>query len=92
MAEDITLEEKERRFDAALDKLQRTVEAGGDALDETLDDFLEAANYYRSDMRYQELLGSASDDSDPGSVEHWSCVSPKSRPRRKCCDSSCASD
>ena len=58
MAEDITLDEKERRFDEALDKLQRTVEAGGGVLNETLDEFLEAAENYRGDMRYKALLGS----------------------------------
>ncbi len=57
MAEDIALEEKERRFDAALDKLQRTVEAGGGVLNETLDEFLDAANDYRKDPRYKALLG-----------------------------------
>jgi hypothetical protein len=62
MAANISLEEKERRFDAALDKLQRTVEAGGGVLNETLDAFLEAANDYRSDMRYKALLGSAGQD------------------------------
>jgi len=31
MANDVTREEKERRFDEALDKLQRTLEAGGGA-------------------------------------------------------------
>jgi len=63
MAEDITLDEKLRRFNAALDKLQRTVEAGGGVLNETLDDFLEAAENYRSDVRYKALLGSAGNDS-----------------------------
>jgi hypothetical protein len=64
MADDITLEEKERRFDAALDKLQRTVDAGGGVLNETLEEFLEAADNYRSDTRYKAMFGSASNDSD----------------------------
>jgi hypothetical protein len=34
MADDISLEEKLRQFDVALDKLQRTVEAGGAVPDE----------------------------------------------------------
>ena len=34
MAKDITLDEKERRFDAALNKLQLTVEAGAGVPDE----------------------------------------------------------
>jgi hypothetical protein len=68
VVEDITLEEKERRFDTALDNLQRTVEAGGGVLNETLDEFLEAADDYRRDMRYKSLLGSASNDSDSNSA------------------------
>jgi hypothetical protein len=64
MAEDIGLEEKLRRFDGALDKLRRTVKAGAGVLHETLDEFLEAAHNYRSDMRYKAMLGSARHDSD----------------------------
>jgi hypothetical protein len=64
MAEDITLEEELQRFDAALDKLQRTVAAGGVVPDEIFDEFLEAAENYRSDMRYKALLGLGCDDSD----------------------------
>jgi hypothetical protein len=64
MADGISLEEKLQRFDAALDKLARTVEAGGGVLNETLDEFLEAAGKYRSDARYKALLGSATNDSD----------------------------
>jgi hypothetical protein len=59
MAEDITLEEKLRRFDAALDTLQRTVEAGGVVPDGTLEDFLEAAQAYRTEPDYRMRLGSA---------------------------------
>jgi hypothetical protein len=43
-AGDITLDEKERRCDAALDKFQRTVEEGGGALNETIDEFLGGAD------------------------------------------------
>jgi hypothetical protein len=64
MAEDITLEEKERRFDMALDKLQRTVDAGGVVLNETLDELLAAADDYRRDIQYKALLVSAGSDSD----------------------------
>jgi len=64
MAEDIGLEEKLRKFDGALDKLQRTVKGGAGVLHETLDEFLEAAHNYRSDMRYKAMLGSARHDSD----------------------------
>ncbi len=64
MARDITLDEKERRCDAALDKLQRTVEEGGGALNETIDEFLGGADDYRRDMRYKALLGSVSNDCD----------------------------
>ena len=46
MAEDISLEEKLRKFDVALDKLQRTVEAGGVVPGEILDEFLMAAENY----------------------------------------------
>jgi hypothetical protein len=58
MADDITLEEKLRRFDAALEKLQRMVEADSVVPDEVFNEFLMAAENYRSDMRYKELLGS----------------------------------
>jgi hypothetical protein len=64
MAEDITLKEKERRFDAALDQLQRTVEGGGVVPDEIVNEFLIAAQNHRSDTRYKALLGSAGKDSD----------------------------
>jgi hypothetical protein len=64
MAEDITLEEKERRFDTALDKLQQTVDASGSVLNEMLDVFLEAADNYRIDKRYKALLGSGGNDPD----------------------------
>jgi len=64
MANHITLAEKGRRFDEALEKLQRTVEAGDDVAGETLNEFLEAAENYRSDMRYKALLGPANSDSD----------------------------
>jgi hypothetical protein len=63
MAENITLEEKERRLDAALDKSQRTLEAGGGVLNGTLDEILEAANGYRSDKQYKALLGADGEDS-----------------------------
>lgn len=58
MAEDITLDEKLRKFDVALGKLQRTVEASGVVPDEIFNEFLMAADNYRSDMRYKALLGS----------------------------------
>lgn len=57
MAEDITLEEKARRLDATLDKLQRTMETGGGGLNETVDEFLAAAQEYRTDSNYRALLG-----------------------------------
>ena len=57
MAEDITLDEKFRRFDAALDELQRKVESGGAVPDETSAEFLAAAEDYRKDWRYKALLG-----------------------------------
>jgi len=56
MAEDITLEEKLRRFDAALDKLQRMVEADSFVPDQVFNEFLMAAESYRSDMRYEAQL------------------------------------
>jgi hypothetical protein len=68
MAEDITVDEKLRRFDAALDKLQQTVEAGAGVPDETFNEFLVAADNYRTDTRYKALLGSASNDSDSNSA------------------------
>ena len=70
MAEGTSLKEKERRFDAALARLQRTVEAGGSVLDETMDEFLAAANDYRRDMRYKALLGSAGAESVPCQMIH----------------------
>jgi|BogFormECP03_OM2_1039629.scaffolds.fasta_scaffold00177_6 hypothetical protein len=59
MAEDITLDEKLRRFDVALDLLQQTIEAGGVVPDEIFNEFLVAAENYRSDARYKALSGSA---------------------------------
>jgi hypothetical protein len=59
MADDISLEEKLRKFDVALDKLQRTVEAGGVVPDEIFSEFLMAAEEYRKDPEYRALLGSA---------------------------------
>jgi hypothetical protein len=50
MIEEITLEEKERRFNEALDRLQRTVDAGGGVSDETMAEFLAAADDYRKDL------------------------------------------
>ncbi|HWO35376.1 MAG TPA: hypothetical protein VNO32_41810 [Candidatus Acidoferrum sp.] len=64
MAEDITLDEKFRRLDAALDKLQRTIEAGGVVPDEIFSEFLTAAENCRSDVRYKALLESAGSNSD----------------------------
>ena len=64
MADDISLEEKWRKFDVALDKLQRTVEAGRVVPDEIFNEFLMAAENYRSDMRYMARLGSTTNDSD----------------------------
>jgi len=69
MADDISLEEKLRQFDVALDKLQRTVEAGGAVPDEMFNEFLMAAQEYRKDSNYRALLGSASDDSGPNCEE-----------------------
>lgn len=63
MAEDFTLEEKARRLDATLDKLQRTIEAGGAVSDEIFNEFLVAPENYRSDPHYKALLGSGSRDS-----------------------------
>ena len=57
MAEDITLDEKLRRFDVALDLLQQTIEAGGVVPDEIFNEFLVAAEEYRSDARYKALWG-----------------------------------
>jgi hypothetical protein len=62
MAEDITLDEKFRGLDVALNKLQRTIEAGGVVPDEMFDEFLEAAQAYRADPEYRALLGSAGAD------------------------------
>jgi hypothetical protein len=61
MAEDITLEEKLRRFDAALDNLQRTVKAGAAVPDEIFSEFLVAAEEFRKDPEYRALLGCVSD-------------------------------
>jgi hypothetical protein len=57
MAEDITLDEKFRRLDAALDELQRTVEAGGVVPDEIFNEFLTAAEEYRQDPEYRAAVG-----------------------------------
>jgi hypothetical protein len=57
MADDISLEEKLQRFDVALDKLGRTVEAGGVVPDEMFNEFLEAAQAFRNDPEYKALLG-----------------------------------
>lgn len=46
MIEEIALEEKARRFNDALDRLQRAVEAGGAAPHETFAEFLAAADDY----------------------------------------------
>jgi hypothetical protein len=56
MTEEIALEEKERRLNEALDRLQRTVDAGGGVPDETFAEFLAAADDYRKDLRYKALL------------------------------------
>lgn len=64
MAEDITLEEKLRRFDAALDKLQRMVEADSVVPEEVFSEFLMAAENYRSDIRYKALSEPANNNSD----------------------------
>ncbi len=64
MADVIAFDERERRFDAALDKLQRMADAGGGVPDETMDEFLEAAQDYRRDTRYKALLGSTDNDDD----------------------------
>jgi len=59
MADDMSLEEKLRKFDVALDKLQRMVKADSVVPDDVFNEFLMAAENYRSDMRYKALLGSA---------------------------------
>jgi hypothetical protein len=41
----------------------------------TLDEFLEAAQGFRKDANYRALLGSASDDPDPDTVERSSSSS-----------------
>ena len=64
MAEDVTLDKKERRFDAALDNLQRTAEAGATVPDEIFDEFFVAAQEHRKDQNYEALLGSAGRGSD----------------------------
>jgi len=64
MAEDITLDEKVRRFESALDKLHQTVEAGAGVPDEIFNDFVVAAENYRSDTQFRALLGPAGCDSD----------------------------
>lgn len=56
MIEEITLEEKERRLNDALDRLQRAVEAGGAVPHETFAEFLAAADDYWKDLRYKALL------------------------------------
>jgi hypothetical protein len=50
LAEDIALEEKLRRFDAALTKLQLTVEAGNGVPNAIFNEFLVAAESYRRDI------------------------------------------
>jgi chaperonin GroEL (HSP60 family) len=49
-AGDIILEEKERRFDAALNKLRATVEAGAGVADAIFNACLVALENYRSDL------------------------------------------
>jgi hypothetical protein len=56
MIEEITLEEKEHRFNDALGRLQRTLEAGTGVPDEVFEEFLAAADDYRKDLRYKALL------------------------------------
>ena len=56
MAEEMTLEENERRFNAALERLQWMVDAGSGVPDETLAEFLTAAHDYRKDLRYKAQL------------------------------------
>jgi hypothetical protein len=69
MAEAIAPDEKQRRFDAALDELQRTAEAGGVVPAEIFNEFLMAAQNDRSDTRYKTLLEAVGKDSDSGAVE-----------------------
>jgi hypothetical protein len=64
MAEDITLEEKLHRFDAALNNLRLAVESDTVVSDEIFDEFLLAAQDDRRDMRYKALLGSAGRNSN----------------------------
>ena len=56
MAKEITLEQKERRFNNALDELQRAVEAASGVPDETFAEFLAAADEYRKDLRCKASL------------------------------------
>jgi|HubBroStandDraft_6_1064221.scaffolds.fasta_scaffold2238971_1 hypothetical protein len=56
MTEEIALVEKERRFNDALDRLQRAVEAGGAVPDGTFGEFLAAADDYWTDLHYKALL------------------------------------
>jgi len=63
MAKVIAFDERERRFDAALDNLQRTLDAGSGVPDETLNEFLAATDDYRRDMRYKAPLGPTGNDS-----------------------------
>jgi hypothetical protein len=62
MAEDISLEEKLQRFDAALNKLQRTIEGGGSGVNDMMGEFLEAAEEYRKDPEYRAPWGCAGAD------------------------------
>jgi hypothetical protein len=61
MVEDISLDEKFQRLDAALNKLQRTIEVGGSGVNDMTDEFLEATQAYRNDPDYRALLGCVSD-------------------------------
>jgi hypothetical protein len=56
MIEEIPLQEKERRLNEALDRLQRTVDAAGGVPDETFAEFLAAADDYRKDLRHKASL------------------------------------
>lgn len=56
MIEGIPLQEKERRLNEALERLQRTVDAGGGVPDETLAEFLAAADDYRKNLPHNASL------------------------------------
>lgn len=85
MADDITLGEKERRFDEALNKLQRTVDAGIGVLVETLDEFLGAPDARRQDPRYKAWTPQFAPQSCEGEAPWQNKTSQCLRLRSLCC-------